>query len=195
MKNSLTEVIFLLDRSGSMSGLESDTIGGFNSFIDRQKELDGETLISTVLFDDKYEILWDGIAIDDAKLSSNEYYVRGSTALLDAIGKSILDVSYRISRSKKEERPDNVIFVITTDGMENSSIEFTYEKVKNLILHQQKLNNWSFLFLGANIDVIKEASSLGINQKDAYAFEASEPGVESMYKKVNEAVSEKRMGK
>lgn len=193
MKKNLTEIIFLLDRSGSMSGLETDTIGGFNSFIQRQKELEGETLISTVLFDDKYEILWDGKDIGEVELSSKEYYVRGSTALLDAIGKTILDVSYRICGYEKDKRPDNVIFVITTDGMENSSKEFTYENVKKLILHQQKLNDWSFIFLGANIDVIKEASNLGIDKDNTYAFQASEAGVEAMYNKVNETVSEKRL--
>ena len=195
MKNNLTEIIFLLDRSGSMSGLEADTIGGFNSFIERQKELGGNALITTVLFDDRYEILWDGKNICDIKLSSKEYYVRGSTALLDAIGKTILDVSYRISRKEKIERPNNVIFVITTDGMENSSKEFTYEKIKSLILHQQKLNNWSFIFLGANIDVIKEASELGIDKSNAYVFEASESGMKTMYNTINRAVSEKRENK
>ena len=195
VKKNLTEIIFLLDRSGSMSGLEADTIGGFNSFIQRQKELEGETLISTILFDDRYEILWDGRDIREVELSSKEYYVRGNTALLDAIGKTILDVSYRISRCEKYQRPDNVIFVITTDGMENSSREFSYEKVKNLIIHQQNLNNWNFIFLGANIDVIKEASNLGITKDNAYAFEASEAGVETMYNTVNDAVSIKRTKK
>lgn len=192
MKKNLTEIVFLLDRSGSMSGLESDTIGGFNSFINKQKNLPGAALVTTVLFDHDYEILWDGVNIQDLQLSSKEYYVRGSTALLDAIGKTILDVSYRLSRTTIEERPDNVIFVITTDGMENSSREFNYEKIKNLISHQQKANNWDFIFLGANIDVIKEAGNLGINPNDSYAFEASEMGVKNMYNRVSESVEMKR---
>lgn len=189
---NLTEIIFLLDRSGSMGGLETDTIGGFNAFIDKQRQLDGETIVTAVLFDDKYEILWNGIEASKAKLSDKEYYVRGSTALLDAAGKTILDVGYRLSKTSEETKPSKIIFVITTDGMENSSREFTYEKVKELIKHKQEKYNWEFIFLGANIDAAKEADNIGINIDNAYRFEASKAGVETMYNMVCEAVSEKR---
>lgn len=193
MNTNSTEIIFLLDRSGSMSGLEKDTIGGFNSFIERQSQLEGEVIVTTVLFDDKYEILWNGINAKEAKLTNKEYYVRGSTALLDAVGKTILDVGYRISKTSENTTPDKVIFVITTDGIENSSREFTYKKVNELITHQQEKYNWEFIFLGANIDAAKEAANIGIDSQNSYNFEASKEGVESMYNMVNEAIIEKRL--
>jgi len=195
MNMSLTEIIFLLDRSGSMGGLESDTIGGFNGFIEKQSQLEGETLVTTVLFDDKYEILWNGIKANEAKLTSKEYYVRGCTALLDAVGKTILEAGYRLSKISEGNRPGKVIIVITTDGLENSSREFTYEKVKELINHQHEKYGWEFIFLGANIDAIKEAGSIGISINNAYNFEASKAGVKSMYCMACEAVAEKRQGK
>jgi hypothetical protein len=195
MNTNLTEIIFLLDRSGSMAGLESDTIGGFNGFIEKQREMEGDTLVTAVLFDDQYEILWNGVEAEKAKLTKKNYYVRGMTALLDAVGKTILDVGYRLAKTNEEDRPGKVIFVITTDGMENASQEFTYEKVKELIKHQQEKYNWEFIFLGANIDASEEADSLGIDAANAYSFEASEKGVEVMYNMVSEAVSERRKGK
>lgn len=192
MKNNLTEIIFLLDRSGSMAGLEQDTIGGFNGFIERQCKMDGETRLTAVLFDDNYEVLWDGADASKVKLTEKKYYVRGCTALLDSIGKTIIDVGLRLSKMKEEERPGNVIFVITTDGMENASREFTYEKIKELIQHQQEKYNWEFIFMGANIDVAKEADDLGISTENAFVFEASHVGVEAMYNQVCESVVEKR---
>lgn len=194
MNMNLTEIVFLLDRSGSMGGLETDTIGGFNAFVKKQSQLDGETIVTAVLFDDRYEILWNGIDSDKAKLTDKEYYVRGSTALLDAVGRTILDVGYRLSKADEDKRPCKVIFVITTDGMENASCEFTYEKVRELIRHQQEKYNWEFIFLGANIDAAKEADSIGIDVNNAYSFEASSHGVEKMYNVVCEAVSERRQG-
>lgn len=193
MKNNLTEIIFLLDRSGSMAGLEGDTVGGFNAFVKKQTELEGETILTTVLFDDQYEVLWNGIDAREAKLTEDEYYVRGMTALLDAVGKAILDVGYRLARTSEERRPGKVIFVITTDGMENASSEFTYGKVKELIRHQQEKYSWEFIFMGANIDVAKEADSLGIHLENSFNFEASEKGIEIMYERVSESVMEKRM--
>lgn len=192
MNMNLTEIIFLLDRSGSMAGLELDTIAGFNAFIERQSQLHGDTIVTTVLFDDNYEILWNGIDANKVKLTDKEYYARGSTALLDAVGKTIIDVSYRLSKTGDEEKPSKIIFVITTDGMENSSLEFTYKKVEELIRHQQEKNNWEFIFLSANIDAIQEADSIGICKDNAYSFEASKDGVEIMYQMVCESVSEKR---
>ncbi|MBH0174851.1 VWA domain-containing protein [Fictibacillus sp. 23RED33] len=188
MNRKITEIVFLLDRSGSMSGLERDTIGGFNSFIKRQVERKGKTLLTTVLFDDQYEILWNGVAAEQAHLTSEDYYVRGTTALLDAVGKTILDVGYRLSRTEENDRPGKVIFVITTDGMENASSEFTHEKVKNLIEHQQEKYNWDFIFMGANIDVIAEAKNLGIKEEDAFRFEATDEGVENLYAMMSEEI-------
>ncbi|MGM0877831.1 MAG: vWA domain-containing protein [Bacillota bacterium] len=192
MNTNLTEIIFLLDRSGSMEGLESDTIGGFNAFIKKQRQLEGETIVTAILFDDQYEILWNGIDANQAKLTDNDYFVRGCTALLDAVGKTILDVGYRLSNTCEEKKPDKVIFVITTDGLENASCEFSYEKVKELIKHQQEKYSWEFIFLGANIDAGKEADNIGIDIKNAYSFEASKTGVEHMYNMVCDAVFEKR---
>lgn len=194
MNMDLTEIIFLLDRSGSMGGLESDTIGGFNAFIEKQRQLEGEIIVTVVLFDDRYEILWNGVKAEEAKLTDKEYFVRGTTALLDAVGKTILDVGYRLSRTKEEERPGKVIFVITTDGLENSSREFTYQKVKELIKYQQEKYGWEFIFLGANIDAAKEADNIGIKKENAYKYEASSVGIQEMYNIVGDSVSELRRG-
>lgn len=192
MDTNLTEIIFLLDRSGSMAGLEDDTIGGFNAFIDKQKRLKGKTIVTTVLFDHEYEILWNGVDANEIKLTDKEYYVRGSTALLDAVGKTIVDVNHRLAKTNEDEKPGQIIFIITTDGMENSSHEFTYKKIKQLIKHQQEKYDWKFIFLGANIDTGKEADNIGIHKNNAYSFEASESGVQHMYDVVHDSVSEMR---
>ena len=192
MNLNLTEIVFLIDRSGSMGGLETDTIGGFNAFIENQKQIEGDTAVTTVLFDDKYELLYNGIEAEKVKLSNKEYFVRGSTALLDAIGKTIIDVGYRLSVMEESQRPAKVIFVITTDGMENASKEFTYKKVKELIKHQQEKYQWEFIFLGANIDASKEAGNIGISTDNAFNYEASKVGVEKMYCQVGEVVRGKR---
>lgn len=192
MNTNLTEIIFLLDRSGSMGGFESDTIGGFNAFIEKQREGPGETIVTTVLFDDQYEVLWNGASVKDIKLTEGEYYVRGMTALLDALGKTILDVGERLAQTQENERPSKVIFVITTDGMENSSKEFSYESIRKLIKQQQEKYNWEFVFLAANIDAPKEADNLGIKREDAYSYEVTQDGLQQMYSVVNEAVAKKR---
>lgn len=191
MNQNLTEIIFLLDRSGSMSGLESDTIGGFNSFVKTQSML-GDTLLTTVLFDDKYEILHNGIDARGVTLTKKEYYTRGSTALLDAVGKTIIDVGFRLSGTEEADRPHKVIFVITTDGLENSSREFTYNNVNQMITHQRERYSWEFIFMGANIDVAKESTKLGISPDLAMCYEASEHGTQNMYQKVSCMVSEMR---
>lgn len=175
-----------------MAGLESDTIGGFNGFIEKQKRAEGETIVTTVLFDDRYEILWNGIDANEIRLTDKDYYVRGSTALLDAVGKTIIDVGYKLSRTCEDERPGQVIFVITTDGLENASREFTHNKIKELIQHQQEKYDWEFIFLGANIDAIQEASNLGINQYDSYNYRATKTGIDCMYNTLNDAVLNKR---
>jgi Mg-chelatase subunit ChlD len=192
MKKNLNEIIFLLDRSGSMSGLESDTIGGFNAFIGRQCK-EGGTRLTTVLFDDETEILWNGVDARHARLTHEEYYVRGCTALLDAVGKTISAAGRRLSLLDDSEKPGKVIFVITTDGMENASREYTYEKVKEMIRHQQEKYSWDFIFMGANIDAAEEAQSLGIQKEDSFSFEASHEGVGKMYDMVCDAVSDRRI--
>ncbi len=178
-----------------MAGLESDTVGGFNAFIEKQSQMEGNTIVTAVLFDERYEVLWNGIDAASAKLTKKEYFVRGSTALLDAIGKTILQVGQRLSMTDECQRPEKVIFVITTDGLENASREFTHEKIKELIRHQQEKYNWEFIFLGANIDAAQEADSIGISKENAYDFVATKAGVNEMYFMVSEAVSKKRSQK
>ena len=192
MQTNLTEIISLLDRSGSMGGLEEDTIRGYNDFVEKQSRMDGEAIITTVLFDDKYEVLWNGIDIKEAKITEKEYFVRGYTALLDAVGKTIIEVGARLSKTKEGDRPDKVIFVIITDGKENASREFTYEKVNELIKHQKNKYNWEFVFLGANIDVEKEAENLGIPLKNTYRYVTTKAGLNDMYGILCEAVCEIR---
>ena len=196
MKENLTELVFILDRSGSMSGLETDTIGGFNSMLEKQKKESGEAFVTTVLFDDKYELLHDRYDIKGVNLlTEKEYYVRGSTALLDAIGITINNIGKALSDTKEEDRPGKVLFVIITDGMENSSREFSYEKVKKMVEHQKSKYAWDFIFLGANIDAIKTANSFGISADMATNFVSDSAGTQLNYKIVSEVVSSFRKGK
>jgi hypothetical protein len=183
MNQNLTEIIFILDRSGSMAGLENDTIGGFNGFVKKQAEA-GQTSLTTVLFDDRYEILHNGIDAGDVVLTDDEYFTRGSTALLDAVGKTINDVGKRLSDTPEASRPGKVIFVITTDGLENASREFSYDKVKKMITHQSDKYGWEFIFMGANIDVVKEGNKLGIIEDRSFCYAASPVGIGSMYEEV-----------
>ena len=182
MNTNLSEIIFILDRSGSMGGLESDTIGGYNSFLKKQREAPGDAQITTVLFDDQYELLHDGINIQLVNpITGNDYFTRGSTALLDAVGKTIRAVGRRLSLTKVEERPGKVIFVITTDGMENSSREFSYEMIRSMIRHQREKYSWEFIFLGANIDAEAAAEEIGIPQKYAANYHADDLGTKAMF--------------
>jgi uncharacterized protein YegL len=168
MKSNLTELVFILDRSGSMSGLEKDTIGGYNSFIEKQKTEPGEAILSTVLFDNRYELLNDRMDIKNIMpLTEKEYFVRGSTALLDAIGTSINTIIRTHSQLTELERPEKVLIIIITDGMENSSTEYTAEKIHSMIKNQKEQYAWEFLFLGANIDAIGTAKDLGISKEKA----------------------------
>jgi hypothetical protein len=189
---TITEIIFILDRSGSMEHLVEDTIGGFNSFVKKQSKL-GETLLTTILFDDKYEILHDGVEAEDVVLTEKEYYTRGSTALLDAIGKTIVDVNYRITSLEDDGIDRDVIFVITTDGLENSSTEYTYEDINKMITVQKEKHDWSFIFLGANIDVAKESKKLNIDPGFSFGFIADSAGTRSMFGKAYEAVNNARI--
>ena len=194
MKKGLCEIIYVLDRSGSMGHLTGDTIGAYNAYLDEQKSADGETRITTVLFDDKYELLFDGARLDDAYLDHEKYYVRGMTALYDAVGKTILDVGHRLSVTPESERPEKVIFIITTDGYENASREFTQKKVKEMITHQSEKYNWEFLFFGANIDSAEVADTIGVNPSMAYDFEASSEGIGRMMKDCCGATARLRRG-
>lgn len=190
MKKNLSELVFILDRSGSMSHLVDDTIGGYNSMIEQQKLEPGEAYVTTVLFDDEYDLLHDHVDLKEIKpITRKEYFARGCTALLDAIGKTINSVGQRLSDTPEEERPEKVIFMITTDGMENASIEFTKAKIKEMIEHQQDKYSWVFMFLGANMDAVSEAGSLGINSLHAHTYTASAQGTSSVYYATADALS------
>ena len=188
MRKNLTEIVFILDRSGSMAGLESDTIGGFNAMLARQKKEAGEALVSTVLFDDVSEVIHDRVAIQRVKpLTEKAYFVRGCTALLDAVGGAVKHISNVHKYAREEDRPEKTIFVITTDGMENSSRQYSYEQVKVLI-EKQKEKGWEFLFLGANIDATKEAARFGIGADYAANYHADSKGTGVIYEAMDEAI-------
>ncbi|AYC28535.1 vWA domain-containing protein [Paenisporosarcina cavernae] len=190
-----TELVFILDKSGSMSGLEKDTIGGFNSLVAKQRKEEGEAIITTVLFDHDCELLHDRIDMDGiSPMTEEEYRLGGTTALLDAIGMTIQKIAKAHQHTKQEVRPEKVLVVITTDGMENASREFTIEKVRHLVSDKQK-TGWEFLFLGANIDALSTADSYGIKQENAVNFHADEAGMQLNYQVVNEAVSSFRQGR
>ncbi len=196
MKENLTELVFILDRSGSMSGLEKDTIGGYNSMLVKQKKESGDAFVTTVLFDDKYELLHDRKDIKHINaITDREYYVRGSTALLDAMGITINNIGKVLVDTNEEERSGKVLFVIITDGMENSSKEFSYEKIKEMVEHQKSKYAWDFMFLGANIDAIMTAGSFGISADMAVNFVSDSAGTQLNYKVVSDAVSSFRKSK
>ncbi len=179
---NLTEVVFILDRSGSMGGLEADTIGGYNSMLDKQKSEDGDVIISTVLFDDRTEVIHDRKKLQDvAPLTDKEYYVRGCTALLDAIGGAIKHINRVQKEQTEEERPDKTIFIITTDGLENSSQLYTYDKVKKMVEKKKTKKGWEFIFMGANIDAIEVANRFGVDKSRAVRFESDNVGHELNY--------------
>jgi uncharacterized protein YegL len=196
MKKDITEIIFILDRSGSMSGLEEDTIGSFNSLIKKQKKQEGEAAITTVLFDNKIEKLHDSVLLSDMKkLTEEDYFTRGSTSLLDAIGFTVRDKKIVYAETLKEERPEKVMFVIITDGMENSSLNFSYDEVRQMISETKEKYNWEFLFIGANIDAVKEGSKIGIEQDRAVRYHADKKGSKLIYDQLNETIHEYRSHK
>ena len=194
MRKGLTEIVFILDRSGSMSGLELDTIGGFNSMIQKQKKEEGEAYVSTILFDDKCEVLHDRVPMDKVPLmTEEEYYVRGCTALLDAVGGAIRHIANIHKYARKEDRPEKTLFVITTDGMENASKEFSYERISEMIKIERERYGWEFIFIGANIDAIAEAKKFNIPEYRAVNYVHDKVGTENVYRSVSKAVEIVRM--
>lgn len=193
MKNNVTELVFILDRSGSMAGLERDTIGGFNAMIEKQKKQDGGCYVSTVLFDDVSEVLHDRVKLEDIpKMTDRDYTVRGCTALIDAIGGAIHHIGNIHKYARPEDVPEHTLFVITTDGQENASRRYTSEQVKQMIARQQEKYGWEFLFIGANIDAVETAARYGIHKDRAVNYHADGEGTHVLYEEVAKAVSKVR---
>lgn len=189
MKKNLTEIVFILDRSGSMAGLEDDTIGGFNAMIEKQKNEEGEAYVSTILFDNYVEVIHDRVDIRKVRpMTRRDYYVRGCTALLDAVGRTIRHIGNVHKYAREEDRPEKTLFVITTDGMENASREYSYERVRRMIEHEKEKYGWEFIFLGANIDAAREAARFGITEDRAVNYHADSVGTAVIYEAVSEAV-------
>ena len=193
VKNNVTELVFILDRSGSMAGLESDTIGGFNAMIEKQKNQDGKCYVSTVLFDNVSEVLHDRVDLKDIKpMTDREYTVRGCTALIDAIGGAIHHIGNVHKYARNEDVPEHTIFVITTDGMENASHKYTADKVKSMIERQKERYGWEFLFIGENIDAVETAAQYGIDKDRAVNYNADKMGTKILYKSVSTVVENVR---
>lgn len=193
MKKGLTELVFILDRRGSMRGLERDTIGGFNGMLDRQRQQEGDANITTVLFDDQYEKVHDRTPLDQVKeLTRKEYYVRGRTALLDAMGRSIHEMTLIQKHLPDSEKAENLIFVITTDGLENASHSYSRDQIRRMVEHAKKKYGWEFLFLGANMDAVAEARSFGIHADRSVTFQNDSEGIAVNYEAVGEALCRMR---
>lgn len=189
----MTELVFILDRSGSMSGLEKDTIGGFNSMLEKQRKEPGDAVVSTVLFDNEIEVIHDRVVIADVpNLTDKEYFVRGCTALLDAVGGAIHHIGNVHKYARKEDVPEKTLFIITTDGMENASHHYTYDKMRHMIEHQKERYGWEFLFLGANIDAAAEAKRFGIDESMAANYHCDEVGTVLNYEVISEAITSVR---
>ncbi len=193
MKKNLTELVFILDRSGSMSGLERDAIGGFNSMIEKQKKADGEAIVSTVLFDDECVVLHDRTDVKNvAPLTDREYYARGCTALLDAVGGAIRRVGDAQRDAREEDVPEHTLFVITTDGMENASRHYSAAEVKQMIERRKSERGWEFLFLGANIDAAETARGFGIAEDRAANYHSDSAGTRLNYEVLSDAILDVR---
>ena len=193
MKDNLTELVFILDRSGSMQGMESDTIGGFNAMIENQKRESGEAYVSTVLFDHETLVLHDRKNLKDvAPLTEKDYQVRGCTALIDAIGGAIHHIGNIHKYARPEDVPQHTLFVIITDGMENASRRYSSDEVKAMIRREQEQYGWKFLFLGANIDAVQTAANIGIGAEHAVNYRCDSRGTRTSYNSVSQAVSDVR---
>lgn len=193
MATNITELVFILDRSGSMAGLEGDTIGGYNAMLQKQRELPGEVRVTTVLFDDKVEVLHDRIDLRAiSPITEKEYFVRGSTALLDAVGMTISKIGNVQKHTAPEYRADKVLFVIITDGMENASREYDYDAVKHMVERQKNRYGWEFIFLGANMDAAKTAVRFGVSANRAQSYHADSRGAQLNYRVVAKAACEFR---
>ena len=191
----MTELIFILDRSGSMAGLEKDTIGGFNSLIEKQRKEPGAAVVSTVLFDNESEVIHDRLPLERIlPMTDKEYYVRGCTALLDAVGGAIHHIGNVHKYAREEDRPEKTLFVITTDGMENASRRYDYERVRKMIRRQKERYGWEFIFLGANIDAAAEAGRFGIAPERAANYHCDEAGTALNYEVISDVVCAVRMG-
>ena len=189
----MTELVFILDRSGSMAGLEKDTIGGFNAMLEKQRKEPGDAVVSTVLFDTRVEVIHDRVALADVPdLTDREYYVRGCTALLDAVGGAIHHIGNVHKYARREDVPEKTLFIITTDGMENASRRYTYDKVRRMIEHEKEKYGWEFLFLGANIDAAVEAKRFGIDESMAANYHCDEEGTALNYEVISEAITSVR---
>ena len=196
MKKNLTEIVFVLDRSGSMSGLEKDTIGGFNSMIEKQRKEEGEALVSTVLFDHLTEVIMDRVPIKEVEpLTEDDYIPRGTTALIDALGGAIHHIGNVHKYARDEDRPEHTLFVITTDGMENASHHYSSDDVKRMIKRQTELYGWEFLFLGANIDAVETARSYGIDEMHAASYVSDSAGTIRNFAAMDAAISSVRRGR
>lgn len=195
MKKNLTELVFILDRSGSMAGLEADTIGGFNSMIEKQKKAEGEALVSTVIFDNVSEVIHDRVSLRDIKpMTEDDYTVRGCTALIDAIGSAIKHIGNVHKYAREEDVPEHTVFIITTDGMENASRIYTSDEVKKMISRQKEKYGWEFLFLGANIDAVETAKHFGISADRAVNYNSDSDGTALNYEVLSETVTAFRAG-
>ena len=193
MKKNLTELVFILDKSGSMAGLEADTIGGFNGMIERQKRAEGEALVSTVLFSTQSTVIHDRVDLRKIEpLTKHQYFVGGCTALIDAIGGAIHHIGNVHKYAREEDRPEHTVFVITTDGMENASRAYTSDEVKAMVQRQKEKYGWEFLFLGANIDAVETAAHYGIGEDRAVTFHNDSVGQALNYEEVSAAVSQVR---
>lgn len=191
----MTELVFILDRSGSMAGLEKDTIGGFNSLIEKQRKEPGTAAVSTVLFDNESKVIHDRLPLENIPpMTDKEYYVRGCTALLDAVGGAIHHIGNVHKYARREDVPDKTLFVITTDGMENASRRYDYERVRKMIQRQKERYGWEFIFLGANIDAAAEAKRFGIAPERAANYHCDEAGTALNYEVISDVVCAVRMG-
>ncbi|MBQ7922818.1 MAG: VWA domain-containing protein [Clostridia bacterium] len=196
MKNNITELVFILDRSGSMAGLESDTIGGFNAMIEKQKKIDGKCFVSTVLFDNVSEVLHDRVELAAIQpMTDKDYTVGGCTALIDAIGGAIHHIGNIHKYARPEDVPEHTVFVITTDGMENASHRYTADKVKNMVQRQTEKFRWEFLFLGANIDAVETANNIGIAKDRAVNYHSDKEGTALNYSVMSETIKNVRCAK